>query len=109
MTHTITVFDSIAPVINGAIADVTVDGCSVNDIADRPMATTVAELLALGGITIEEACSSDDLTLNSSENITYGCPIVVMRTYSVTDFCGNISNEVTATITIQDVTAPVLL
>ena len=107
MTHTITVFDSIAPVINGAIAEVTVDGCSVNDIADRPMATTVAELLALGGITIDEACSSDDLTLNSSEAITYGCPIVVMRTYSVTDLCGNTSNEVTETITIQDVTAPV--
>lgn len=107
MTHTITVFDSIAPVINGAIADVTVDGCSLNDIADRPIATTADELLALGGITIDESCSAIEMTLQSNETVTYGCPIVVVRTYTVADACGNVSNEVTQTITIQDVTAPV--
>lgn len=107
MTHVITVFDSIAPVINGAIADVTVDGCSLNDIADRPMATTPDELLALGGITVDESCSSTEMTLQAEENVTFGCPIVVVRTYTVTDACGNVSNEVTQTITIQDVTAPV--
>ena len=107
MTHTITVFDSVAPIINGAIADVTVDGCSLDDIADRQMAATVDELLALGGIDITEACSMDNLTLNAAEVVTFGCPIVVVRTYSVTDLCENVSNEVTQTITIQDVTAPV--
>ena len=30
-----------------------------------------------------------------------------MRTYTVTDLCGNVSNEVTETILIQDTTAPV--
>lgn len=106
MTHVITVFDSIAPVINGAIADVTVDGC-MNDIADRPMATTPDELLALGGITIDESCSAAEMTLQGAETVTFGCPIEVVRTYTVTDACGNVSNEVTQTIIIQDVTAPV--
>lgn len=106
MTHIITILDETAPVINGTIADVTVDGCSLDDIADRPVATTVDELIALG-VTITESCDAQNMTLQNDETVTFGCPTVVVRTYTVSDACGNVSNEVTETITIQDVTAPV--
>ena len=107
MTHTITVFDSIAPVITGTIADVALDGCDTTVLTQRPAATTVAELVALGEIAIEEICSEDDMMVSSSQTVTEGCPITVVRTYKVTDLCGNVSNEVTETILIQDTVSPV--
>ena len=107
MTHIITVFDSAAPVIDGTIADVALNGCDTMVLAQRPVATTVAELVALGGITIDEVCSEEYMTVQSSQTVTEGCPIMVVRTYTVTDRCGNVSNEVTETILIQDTTAPV--
>ena len=107
MTHTITIFDSIAPVISGIIADAVLNGCDTTVLTQRPAATTVEQLLALGGITIEEACSGENMTLQSSQTVTVGCPITVVRTYTVTDLCGNESNEVTETILIQDTVSPV--
>ena len=107
MTHVITVFDSVAPVITGVIADVALEGCDTTVLTQRPVATTVAELVALGGITIRETCSEADMTVHASQTVTEGCPITVVRTYTVTDLCDNISNEVTETILIQDTVAPV--
>ena len=106
LTHVITVFDSVAPVISGAIADVTVDGCDTSVLRDHPMAATTEALLALGGIQVDEACSANAMTVQSEETVTPGCPITVVRTYTLTDECGNVSNEITETIYIQDVTAP---
>ena len=106
MTHTITVFDSVAPVITGAIADTTLDGCDTIVLTQRPAVTTVAELVALGGIAIQETCSEAEMTVQSSQTVTPGCPITVVRTYRVIDRCGNVSNAVTETIYIQDTVAP---
>ena len=106
MTHTITVFDSIAPVINDTIATVTVDGCDTTILRNYPIATTAAALQSLG-VTIVENCS--DITVSYTETVEGECPTVVTRTYTVTDECGNVSNAVSQTIVIQDTTNPQFL
>ena len=103
MTHIITVFDSVAPVLNGTIDTVVVDGCDTTVLRNYPIATTAEALQTL--VSIEEDCS--DVTVNYIEIVEGACPIAVTRTYTVTDLCGNVSNAVTQTILIQDTTAPV--
>ena len=107
MSHVIVVNDNTAPVISGTIDDVTLDGCDTIVLQQRPVATTVAALRALGNLTIQEVCSEDDMTVQVSQTVTEGCPITVVRTYTVTDLCDNVSNEVTETILIQDAERPV--
>ena len=104
MTHIITIFDSIAPVINGTIAEVTIDGCDLTALQDYPIATDLTSLVALG-VEIVESCIVD--TVQYTETVTYGCPIVVTRKYVVKDGCGNVSDTLTQIINIQDTTAPV--
>ena len=108
MTHTITIFDSISPVIEGEIAEIVINGCDTTVLRSYPIASTAAELLSLGGISFTEACTADEnLTVQSSETVYGECPIVVTRTYTVTDECGNVSNEVEQVIMIQDTTRPI--
>jgi hypothetical protein len=101
----INVDDNTAPVITGTIAPVTVEGCTASD-ASAPL-TTVAGLEALG-ITINDACTPDNaLTVTSTESSAGTCPVVVTRTYTITDACGN-SATVTQVINVDDNTAPVI-
>ena len=56
--------------------------------------TTVAALEGLG-LTISDVCTSDEsLVVTSTDSPSGTCPIVVTRTYVVTDAC---SNSTTAT------------
>jgi hypothetical protein len=105
VNHTINIDDNTAPVITGTMTPVTVEGCTT---ADAPAAlTTVAALEALG-ITITDACTPDaSLTVSSSQTSTGTCPLVITRTYVITDACGN-SASVNHTINIDDNTAPVI-
>src|SRR5574344_1059730 len=105
--HEILIFDSVAPVINGFIADIFVDGCDTTVLRNHPIAATAAELLALDAISITELCTQTaNLIVHSQEDTSGNCPIQVTRTYNVEDECGNISNDITQIIYIQDVTAP---
>jgi hypothetical protein len=105
VNHTINIDDNTAPVITGTMTPVTVEGCTT---ADAPAAlTTVAALEALG-ITITDACTADaNLVVTSSQTSTGTCPLVITRTYVITDACGN-SASVNHTINIDDNTAPVI-
>ena len=114
--HTITVEDTTAPEVTGTIDDTAVEGC---DASDAPAAvTTVDGLLSLGdgsliGLMISDACSgasiinnNGDLTVTSSDVSTGTCPLVITRTYVVSDACGNESEDIVHTITVDDTTAP---
>src|SRR4029450_8835965 len=97
ITQNITVDDTQAPVITGTLAPATAEGCDAT--AAPPAATTVAELQALG-VTITDACTP--LTVTSSDAAPTGtCPITIVRTYTVTDPCGN-SATITQNITVDD-------
>ena len=81
-TQTINVDDNTAPAITGTIATTTMEGCVA---ADAPAAvTTVAALEALG-VTITDACTPDASLTVTLTDASGTCPMVVTRTYTVTE------------------------
>ena len=104
VNQTISVDDNTAPVITGTMAPINIEGCSSAD-APAPL-TTVALLEA--GVTITDACTADaNLVVTSSQTSSGTCPLVITRTYVITDACGN-SATVNQTISVDDNTAPVI-
>ena len=104
----ITIDDTQPPVVTGSLSPATVEGCNVG--ATPAAATTVAALEALaGGITINDACTPDaSLTVSHTDALPTGtCPIVITRTYTVTDACLN-SVNIIHTINVDDTQAPVV-
>ena len=102
-THTINIDDNTNPAITGSIAATNVEGCNIS-AAPAP-AATVAALEGMG-LMISDACTADaSLVVTSSDSNTGTCPIVITRTYRVTDACGNFSTA-THTINVDDNTRP---
>ncbi|MEM9834990.1 MAG: LamG-like jellyroll fold domain-containing protein [Bacteroidota bacterium] len=108
VTQTINITDTTDPVISGTPTTITVEGCDASVV---PAAVgSVAELEALGtNFTVEDACTADgDLVVTASDAAPTGsCPITVVRTYTITDACGN-DVTVAQTIEIEDTTDPVI-
>ena len=105
LTHTINIDDNTNPTITGSIAATNVEGCNIS-AAPAP-AATVAALEAMG-LTISDACTPDaSLVVTSSDSNAGTCPIVITRTYRVTDACGNFTT-VAHTINIDDNTNPTI-
>ncbi len=95
--------DELAPTVTGPMDELTVSGCSV---ADAPAAvTTVAALEAMGAVIADNATANGDLVVTSSDVSAGTCPIVITRTYTITDESGNASNIVQI-ITITHLTIP---
>ncbi|MGQ7868175.1 beta strand repeat-containing protein, partial [Sunxiuqinia sp. sy24] len=92
-----------APVIAGSISDTDVEGCG---LADAPAATTVAELESMGLTISDDITPNTALTVTSSDVSAGTCPIVITRTYTVTDECTN-SVSTSSTITLTDNVPPV--
>ena len=84
-----------------------VEGCSDDLTTLYPAAADITELLALDGInSITDNCTATaDLTVTVSETSTGSCPIVVTRTYTVTDGC-SLSSTINQTINVKDTTNP---
>jgi len=97
--------DTQIPVINGAITTTTVEGC---DNTAVPVAeTTVAGIEGLAGSpAISDNCTTDgNLTVTHSDSQSGSCPIVITRTYTLTDECNNL-NTIVHTINVDDTTVP---
>ncbi len=90
--QTITVEDTNAPVFSGIPADFSAECGDVPSIAS-PSAT--------------DNCSADVLITFSSEVVNEACPLIIERTWTAVDACGNTTSE-TQTITFDDQTAPVM-
>ena len=105
-TQTININDTLAPVITGVLTDLAISGCSVISV---PAAMTTVLQLETAGLTITDNCISDaNLVVTSLDGLSIGsCPITLIRTYTITDICGN-STTKTQNITINDTTAPVV-
>ncbi len=103
--QTLEVDDTQAPTITGTLNLITDQGCTAAD-ATAPV-TTVANLEAMG-TTIDDNCTTDpNLTVTSSETVTGTCPIVITRTYTIEDECGNTST-VDQTLEVDDTQAPTI-
>src|SRR6185503_19468816 len=104
-SQTINIDDTTRPAVTGTLTAVTVEGC---DVTALPAAMTTVTQLETAGVVITDACTPDaQLTVQHSDGAATGtCPIVVIRTYTVTDLCGNISASFSQTINIDDTTRP---
>ncbi|MGJ5641554.1 HYR-like domain-containing protein [Formosa sp. S-31] len=93
-TASITVTDTVAPTVPSAPADVTVE--CIDDIP------------AMIDLTATDNCGGDIVATGvDSVNNTDPCNVVVTRTWTFTDPCGNTA-EVSQTINVIDTTAPTL-
>ena len=105
ISQTIYIQDTTRPALSGTMDELTVDGCAVTDVPAGY--TTVAEMEAVHAVVSDNCNANDQLTVTYSDAAAGTCPIVVTRTYTVTDVCGN-SNTITQTINVQDTTRPVV-
>ncbi len=104
-TQQIIVNDTVNPSISGDIAGTTIEGCTIADVT-APV-DNVAALEALG-LNISDNCTDDtNLTVTSADNNSGSCPIVITRTYTITDACDN-SATYQQTIEIDDNTQPTI-
>ncbi|MEY8848927.1 SprB repeat-containing protein, partial [Psychroserpens sp. XS_ASV72] len=104
--------DEEAPTIT-APDDFTVEGCNYNALPDLAYSTTEQTInigllqTAQGG----NGSANDDQGIATityiDSTISTSCPIVIERTFTVTDQCGNSTSD-TQTITIEDSTGPEL-
>ncbi|MEL1248588.1 Ig-like domain-containing protein, partial [Flavobacterium helocola] len=94
-----------SPVVTGTFPVANVQGCSATA---APAAVTTVTALETMGLTIADDCTPDaTLVVTSADTSAGTCPIVVARTYTITDACGNFTTA-TQTINVQDTTAPVV-
>ena len=100
--QTITLLDTVAPLIVGTMDVVTVEGCDESALpAVAATDSTVAYMISQGVTSVTDNCSDEaHLTVAISDGTMSGdCDHQVIRTYTVTDDCGN-SNSTTQIITI---------
>eukprot|EP00353_Schmidingerella_taraikaensis_P007582 CAMPEP_0185567978 /NCGR_PEP_ID=MMETSP0434-20130131/1083_1 /TAXON_ID=626734 ORGANISM="Favella taraikaensis, Strain Fe Narragansett Bay" /NCGR_SAMPLE_ID=MMETSP0434 /ASSEMBLY_ACC=CAM_ASM_000379 /LENGTH=985 /DNA_ID=CAMNT_0028182345 /DNA_START=32 /DNA_END=2987 /DNA_ORIENTATION=+ len=93
VTHDIRIFDSIAPVMDPAPADL-----SVSCYADVP---------PMAGLNWTDNCLGAGVAAGSEVSSGTTCPETLTRTWTITDTCGNSVTE-TQTIVINDTQAPVI-
>ncbi|MEZ4857174.1 MAG: hypothetical protein R2812_11950, partial [Gelidibacter sp.] len=111
-TFNIITLDTTAPTIT-APNGITVNGCTTNDITNGNLTalaynettTTISEseFLAEGGTFSEDNVAS----ITYSDSSTGTCPIIVTRTYTITDSCGQ-NAQSSQTITIANTTPPTI-
>ena len=104
-TATFTVADNVKPTISlEELPEHEVEGCSADLTESYPAYTTVAALVAAfeaDDLSIYDNCTADEnLSLSVSETSTGTCPIVVTRSYTITDRCGN-DSTIRQTITVN--------
>jgi hypothetical protein len=105
-TENINSGDATNPVITGTITAATATGCNAT-VAPAAVSTVLA--LEGMGLAISDNCTADgSLVVTSSDAAPTGtCALSIIRTYTVTDACGNFSTaNQTITINRADFTMP---
>jgi hypothetical protein len=103
VSQTITIQENIAPQISGTIPVTNLTGC---DISVLPAPVTTVAALEGFGLIISDNCTSDaNLVVTSNDSNSGTCTIIVTRTYTVTDSCGN-SSSIDA---VFNITAPTVV
>ena len=104
-TQNVKVDDITPPEITGAITQTTVEGCVAEVVA--PSVNTIAGLELLG-LSISDACSANTaLIVTSNETYTGLAPIVVSRTYTITD-AGHNATKYIQSILLVDTQKPTI-
>ena len=104
-TQTIHIDDTTPPSVTGTIPPTTIEGCTAIEV---PAAVNTVTALEALGLTISDTCTADaGLTVTSADASAGTCPVVITRTYTISDACGN-STTVTQTISIDDTTPPAI-
>ena len=104
-TQNVKVDDTTPPEITGAITQTTVEGCVAEVVA--PSVNTIAGLELLG-LSISDACSANTaLIVTSNETYTGLAPIVVSRTYTITD-AGHNATKYIQSILLVDTQKPTI-
>ncbi len=98
-TQTITILDQTPPELN-CPADLAFE-CIENVPAPYP---DLVSFEAAGGSAADN-CGIVAQSFSSSESRSGSCPIIILRTYTITDGCGT-SSSCVQTITVHDQTAP---
>src|SRR5678810_1335288 len=93
VSQTITVADTTPPTIGGQGANATVE-CTGTPSFTAPTAS--------------DACSSVTINLLSDVSVAGTCGYTRTQTWNAVDGCGNVSNTVSQTITVQDTTPPTI-
>ncbi|MEI6574705.1 MAG: HYR domain-containing protein [Bacteroidota bacterium] len=111
--QSITVHDVIAPVIS-AFTVTNIEGCDINAVAAAGLpayngtATNVSSsAFATSGGVVTEGCGVGVYTYSDVNTGT--CPIVVNRTWVLTDLCGNASSAVIQVINVRDTQGPIMV
>ncbi|MCP4320878.1 MAG: T9SS type A sorting domain-containing protein, partial [Alteromonadales bacterium] len=97
--YTYNIFDATSPQISGTLTSLTLEGCN-SSIIPAPVSTVLEIENLAGNLAISDNCTDDvDLVVTSNDVENGTCPIVVTRTYTITDACGNkITQDATFTI-----------
>ncbi len=110
----VVVLDTVAPVVSTTVKDsvIDMDESSSNCLGVAiPYFTTVGQVKAYDSAFSVVDCNVGDntpVTLVSDDTAAVSCSRTVVRTYSIADSCGLVSNYFTHTIYINDVTAPAI-
>ena len=97
------IYDNSPPSITGAFIATVIEGCS-SSVAPSPFSSI--SQFNFYGVTIGDNCTADhDLIITSIDVFSGSCPIILSRTYQITDECGNVA-QITHTIEIDDTTPP---
>jgi hypothetical protein len=110
-SQTINVDDTVNPSITSCAVTRNIEGCTTAAISDPPFSTTSASSSeAVFENATNQGIASDlcgIATVNYIDVASGTCPIVVTRTWTITDGCGNVSTCV-QTINVDDTVAPVI-
>ncbi|MEP6794815.1 MAG: HYR domain-containing protein [Saprospiraceae bacterium] len=104
-----TIIDNATPLITVCPVMRTIEGCNTGVITNPPFSmVTVASSEAVFESAPNNGNTSDDCgisTVTCIDNATGSCPILVTRTWTISDACGNTST-CNQTIVVNDTTSP---
>ncbi|WNH12382.1 PKD domain-containing protein [Thalassobellus suaedae] len=80
------ILNNESPVITAPSSPLNIEGCDIS--AAPAKVNTVADLELLGFTISDDTTADANLTVNNSDSVNGTCPIVITRTYTITDDCG---------------------